>query len=139
MRLEGPRRGAAVQRLQHRRLHFQVPLGVEESPDAPHDLRPQPHEPSRERVPRGLVVARIRGDRLLRARGTLEPVRKRRDAALQQLFQLLAPRRFDEPGGHAALLPNRFKNASMNGSRSPSITLWTSLTFSSVRWSFTIV
>src|SRR2546430_5836061 len=102
-------------------------------------VRPQRDEPSRERIPRRIVVALERGERLLRRRGTLESVRERRDAALQQLFQLLTPRRFDEPGGHAALLPKRFRNASMNGSRSPSITLWTSLTFSSVRWSFTIV
>src|SRR5207247_1815465 len=38
-------------------------------------------------------------------------------------FTLLASRRFDESGHYAALLPKRFKNASINGSRSPSMTL----------------
>ena len=57
MRLEGPRRGAAVQRLQHRRLHFQVPLGVEESPDAPHDLGPQPEHFTDLRMYREIRVA----------------------------------------------------------------------------------
>src|SRR6266571_5181429 len=70
--------------------------------------------------------------------GAVEPIGERDDAALHQLGELLAPRRLDE-AGHAACLPKRFRYASMNGSRSPSITFWTSATFSSVRWSFTMV
>src|SRR5204863_2850277 len=40
---------------------------------------------------------------------------------------------------HAALPPNRLRYAWMNSSRSPSITRWTSPTFTSVRWSLTMV
>ena len=70
--------------------------------------------------------------------GALEPVAEWLHAALPKLLELLAPGLFDE-ARHAALLPKRLRNASMKGSRSPSITLWTSLTFRSVRWSLTIV
>ena len=77
-------------------------------------------------------------ERRLDRAGAIEPVGERDDAALYELGQLLPPRRLDE-ASHAALLPKRLRYASMNGSRSPSITFWTSATFSSVRWSFTMV
>jgi len=101
-------------------------------------MRSERHQPAGEHMPRGIVVALVGRLRLLRRRGALEAVGKRRNAARDQRVQLVAPRRFDEaaltPRRHyAALFPKRFKNASINGSRSPSMTLWTSLTFSSVR------
>src|SRR5207245_1278409 len=68
----------------------------------------------------------------------IEPIGERDHAALRQLSELLAPGGLYE-AGHAALLPKRFRYASMNGSRSPSITFCTSPTLSSVRWSLTIV
>ena len=43
------------------------------------------------------------------------------------------------PLGHAALLPKRLRYASMNASRSPSMTRCTSPSLSSVRWSLTMV
>ena len=42
MGLEGRGRRAPVQRLQHRRFHLQIPLAVEERPNALDDPRPQP-------------------------------------------------------------------------------------------------
>src|SRR2546428_172382 len=78
-----------------------------------------------------------RGPTALRAVG-VETIGERDDAAPYELGELLPPRRLDE-AGHAALPPKRLRYASMNGSKSPSITLWTSATFSSVRWSFTMV
>src|SRR5207237_1082682 len=69
----------------------------------------------------------------------LGPEQRALDAdPLHELGQLLAARRLDE-AGHAACLPKRLRYASMNGSRSPSITFCTSATLSSVRWSLTIV
>ncbi len=94
---------------------------------------PQRDEAPRDPVHRGIVVRLVGGHGLLGGRGAFEPVGKRRHAALQQLLELFAPGGFDETGHYAALLPKRFRKASMKGSRSPSITLWTSLTFSSVR------
>src|SRR6266516_2004758 len=75
---------------------------------------------------------------LLDRAGAVETIGERDDAALYELGELLPPRRLHE-AGHAALLPKRLRYASMNGSKSPSITRWTSATFSSVRWSFTMV
>src|SRR2546426_1127722 len=97
----------------------------------------QQDEPPREAVDGRVRVAESLERRLDRA-GAVEPVGERDDAALYELGELLPPRRLDE-AGHAALLPKRLRYASMNGSKSPSITLWTSATFSSVRWSFTMV
>src|SRR5689334_10450763 len=97
----------------------------------------QQNEPAREPVHRRIVEAEGLQRRADRA-GAVEPIRERDDAALHQLGELLAPRRLDE-AGHAACLPKRFRYASMNGSRSPSITFWTSATLSSVRWSLTMV
>ena len=102
-------------------------------------VRPQRDESPSERMPRLVILAAVRRQRCVRRRATIEAIRERRDAALDELFQLLAPRGLDKSGHYAALLPKRFRNASMNGSRSPSMTLCTSLTFSSVRWSFTMV
>ncbi len=42
VRLERRGCGAAVQRLQHRRFYFQIPLGIQESPNSLHDPRAQP-------------------------------------------------------------------------------------------------
>ena len=96
-------------------------------------VRPQRDQAPGDAVDGGIVVRRVRGQRLLRGRRALEPVGEGGHAALQQLLELLAPGGFHETRHYAALFPKRFKNASMNGSRSPSMTLWTSLTFSSVR------
>src|SRR5207249_11460477 len=94
-------------------------------------------EAAREPVEGRVLVAEA-DERPLVGAGAVEPVGERNDAAVGELGELLASRRLDE-AGHAALLPKRFKYASMNGSKSPSMTFWTSATFSSVRWSFTIV
>src|SRR2546428_12145084 len=78
-------------------------------------------------------------ERGARGRRALEAVGVRRHAAPHQLLQLLPPRHFHKARHYAALLPKRLRYASMNWSRSPSITRWTSFTLSSVRWPFTIV
>ena len=95
---------------------------------------------------RGPVVAHrviVRGQRLARRCGCGRTGRRTaRRPAPRAAAQLVAPRRLDERAlvaGHAALPPNRLRYASMNSSRSPSITRCTSPTFSSVRWSFTMV
>ena len=78
----------------------------------------------------------------------LEVVREWLDAFLPKRLELLAPDAQDliqifhgvfEPRYAAALPPIFFKYASMSGSRSPSMTRWTSPIFISVRWSLTIV
>src|SRR2546426_3876075 len=97
----------------------------------------QQNEPPREPVDGRVVLTESLVRRLDRG-GAVETIGERDDAALYELGELLPPRRLDE-AGHAALLPKRLRYASMNGSKSPSITLWTSATFSSVRWSFTMV
>src|SRR4029077_6883843 len=94
-------------------------------------------EPSGEAVDR-LVAIPERLEGLRNHARPIEPVGERDHAALGELGEFLASGRFDE-ARHAALLPKRFRYASMNGSRSPSITFWTSPTLSSVRWSLTIV
>src|SRR2546430_10207054 len=109
---------------------FQMPEGR-----LPH--RPEQHEPAREPVHRRVALTESLEGRARRPRA-LEPVREARHATAHELGELFAPRRRDE-ARHAALLPNCFKYASMKGSRSPSITFCTSVTFSSVRWSFTMV
>ena len=85
-----------------------------------------------------------RGGRRHRGVRPLVAIGVRRDAAREQLVELLAPRLHHEVEvvrAHAALpaAPNRFRYASMNGSIAPSITLCTSVCLSSVRWSLTIV
>ncbi len=102
-------------------------------------VRPQRHQSPSEGIPRLVILAAVRRQRCLRRRAAIEAIGERRDATLDELLQLLAARGLDKSGHYAALFPKRFRNASMNGSRSPSMTLCTSLTFSSVRWSFTIV
>src|SRR3954465_8018410 len=104
-------------------------------------VRPHGDEPAGDGVLGGIVVRSVRGDRLVRRRRALEAIGERLNAALDERLEFVAPRRFDKtplppgpPRGHyAALLPKRFRNASMNLSRSPSITLCTSVTFISVR------
>src|SRR6266702_4791560 len=97
----------------------------------------QQNEPPGEPVDGRVVFAESLERRLDRA-GAVETIGEWDDTALYELGELLPPRRLDE-AGHAALLPKRLRYASMNGSKSPSITRWTSATFSSVRWSFTMV
>src|SRR4029077_5392381 len=100
------------------------------------------HGAQQNQPPGETVHRRVFGAERLQRRpdrtGTIEPIGERGDAPFDQLRQLLAPCRLDE-AGHAACLPKRLRYASMNGSRSPSITFWTSATFSSVRWSLTMV
>src|SRR6266568_3879561 len=60
MRLEGPRRRTAVDRLEHRRLYFQVPLGIEERPDSLHDPGPQPEHLADLRMHRQIRIALAR-------------------------------------------------------------------------------
>src|SRR6266849_5789855 len=69
--------------------------------------RAQQDEPPRQPMDRWGVLVDMLERPSDRAR-TVEPVGKRRDAALYQLGELLAPRRLDE-AGHAALLPKRFR------------------------------
>ena len=99
---------------------------------------PQGDEPPGEPVGARVALAEAL-ERGVRRRRAVEAVGVRRHAAPHQLLQLLAPRHFHEARHYAALLPKRLRYASMNWSRSPSITRWTSFTLSSVRWSFTIV
>ena len=80
-------------------------------------------DPPGKRVRCVVVFAAVGIERLLGRRGAFEPIGERGHASFDQLLQLLASRRFDESGHYAALLPKRFKNASINGSRSPSMTL----------------
>src|SRR2546426_6447959 len=96
-------------------------------------FRSPPGEPVQRRVPLAESLERRPG-----GPGAIEAIGERRYAPLHELRELLAPRRLDE-ARHAALLPKRLRYASMKGSMSPSITFWTSATFSSVRWSFTMV
>src|SRR5260370_37535294 len=96
-----------------------------------------PPQPPRDPMP-CLVPVLVPVERSARRPGAREAVGVRCDAPLHELRQLLAPRHLDE-AGHAALLPNRLRYASMRGSRSPSITRCTSVVFNSVRGSFTIV
>src|SRR2546427_2168003 len=100
-------------------------------------VRPQGDEPPGEPMGGRIAVAEAL-ERGARRRRALEAVGVRRHAAPHQLLQLLPPRHFHEARHYAALLPKRLRYASMNWSRSPSITRWTSFTLSSVRWSFTI-
>src|SRR5690606_38439570 len=99
------------------------------------------------------------GPRVRRGRIDLEPVGERLDTTLPQRLELLVAHadRLAQPlaaalhlstrripllrhrSPQAARAPNSFRYASMNGSRSPSITRCTSEIFSSVRWSVTIV
>src|SRR5690348_18510871 len=76
-------------------------------------------QPPREPVYNAVLFAEPLKRRRDRARA-IEPIGERDHAAFGQLGKLLAPGGFYE-AGHAALLPNRFRYASMNGSRSPSI------------------
>ena len=101
-------------------------------------MGPERHQPARQPMDGRIVVATVGGHRLRRVTRPLEPVGERGDAAFHEFLKLFLPRRFYETA-HAALPPGRFRNASMNGSISPSITLCTSVTFRSVRWSFTMV
>src|SRR5205823_2010682 len=118
-------------------VDLNLPRAVFQMPEGGLAHGAQQDEPPRQAIDGGVPVLEPlerRGD----GTGAVEPIGERADAALHQLGELLAARRLDE-AGHAACLPKRFRYASMNGSRSPSITFWTSATFSSVRWSFTIV
>src|SRR5256885_5439345 len=111
--------------------------GVLQMPEGRLAHRAQQHEPPRQPVHRRVALAESL-ERRAGGAGALEPVREPRHAAPNQLGELFAARGLDE-ARHAALLPNCFKYASMKGSRSTSITICTSVTFSSVRWSFTMV
>ena len=108
-------------------------------------LRAERHEPAGD-GDRGAVLAHgviVRRERLGGGVGAREAIGEGRDAHRLQGRALLPPRRLDvgrfSAAGHAALLPKRLRYAWMNSSRSPSITLCTSPTLSSVRWSLTIV
>ena len=91
---------------------------------------------------RDLGLGIERRERLGRRVGPLVAVRVRVDAPRAERVQRLPAHglqvRLCRPA-HAALPPKRFRKVLMNSSRSPSITACTSPTFSSVRWSFTMV
>src|SRR5437899_252432 len=78
----------------------------------------QQDQPPREPVHRLIAVPEAL-QHGLRRRRAIVAIGERRDPARDQLLELLPPRSLHETG-HAALLPNRLRNASMNGSRSPS-------------------
>src|SRR2546425_478390 len=118
-------------------VQLDSPRGVLEVAEGRLPVGPQQREPAGQPV-HALVGVAEPLDRPARRPRALEPVGVRRDATAHQLGQLLAARRLDE-ARHAALLPKRLRYASMNWSRSPSITFCTSPTLSSVRWSLTIV
>ncbi len=90
-------------------------------------------------VAHGVVIGRDGGGG---GKRPLERVAKWLDPGGTELVELGAARLLHERAGlirHAAVPPAPFRYASMNSSMSPSITLCTSVSFNSVRWSLAIV
>src|SRR4029077_11257696 len=112
-------------------VELDLPRAILEMPEGGLAHGTEQDEPPREAVHDAVLFAESLERRRDRARA-IEPIGEWDHAALGQLGKLLAPGGFYE-AGHAALLPKRFRYASMNGSRSPSITFCTSPTLSSVR------
>ena len=114
-------------------------------------LRPHRGDPAGDRDAGPVFAHRVvvGGERFGSGMGALVAVGERGDPRRLQRRTLLAPCRLDERAllialvapapAHAALPPNRLRYAWMNPSRSPSMTRCTSPTFTSVRWSLTMV
>ncbi len=77
-------------------VELNFPRGVLEMRERRLAVRPHGDEPAGNRVLGGIVVRSVRAESLVRRRRALEAIGERRDAALDQRLEFVAPRRFDK-------------------------------------------